>query len=788
MLKQPYESPLFDENLNSPPKTQPKSQHFDTAYRNLLHQLKAPASSEEEALIHRLLLNPEAEENFAKEEFFSKKYQNHSSMRLSNNFNELKAKHQKLAEDFLQKELKECSFNPEILVNKDSERQRSLPEFLASQQKFILQKNEKIELLRSHLNARNLEKTSKPQLCEESLEILKKNGKNAKDLPVYERLYSLNKKVKNLDKEESFEEKPKNDDFFAKEKEKNPAENVTFTPKINEKSKAILLRLPREKKADIRLYEDFFTRQKKILVKREENKPKLGFPQNLSISSKKISKKLIADAFMKEFAEISLNFMINDQDSKFEYLSICEILKLLGFITNCENLSGGLFEKERTLLFELWWALKGQEFLGVNYRNLCLFLLAILGLNAKIPKEKVKDGFSAKALPKDEHKVNFDEEKAGFKLTKTLKAEILNEEKLENSSKKLALGSIVNVNNEGFYQQWAILNEGKIYGKYDNLGDLELEPKDIEEIQRKFELFYRNRLSNEVLKKANPEEKPTFMPNILMNSKILASGHREKLMEKTQEFLKKQDLEGKIPENGNFSHADLLILSREAAILENSRKAASHDEEMKECTFRPKLLNSSNSERKIDRNLELFGLSKNKIKGKARDLKDIEYEKNCSECTFQPDLKKNTKEIGSSRVYAKNIDKFITRMKNSQKEREYVNMWTKSEERGFPGKRKEDCEEKDENFGREFEEKLSIFKENSNFEKNSRFQDEEKNEHNFNENLERMPMLFVDVNIGPNRTERIIVNEGDRSEDLADKFATEFSLFFFFFIDFFYFF
>ena len=782
MLKEPYEpphSPIFNENPLISPKNLQKAHHFDTAYHNLLQQFKAPASSEEEALIHKLLLTPEAEEIFAKDEFFSKKYQDHSSMRLSNNFNEIKAKHQKLAEDFMQKELKECSFNPEIHVNKDSESQRSLPEFLASQQRFLVQKNEKIELLRSNLNAKDLEeKTLKPQLCEESLEILKKNGKNTKDLPVYERLYALNKKVKNIDKEESFEEKQKNDDFFAKEKEKNPAENATFTPKINEKSKAMLQRLPREKKADIRLYEDYFTREKKILVKREENKPKIGFPcQYPSISSKKISKKLIAAAFIKEFDEISSNFLINGQDLKFEYLSVCEILKLMGFITNCENLSGGLFEKERTLLFEIWWSLKGEEFLGVNSRNLCLFLLAILGLTAKIPKEKPKDGFSAKALPKDEHKVNFDEEKAGFKLTKSLKAEIL-EEKMENSSKKLALGSIVNVNNSMFYQQWAKLNQGKFYGKYDTFGDLELETKDIEEIQRKFELFYRNRLSNEVLKKANPEEKPTFMPNILKNSKILASGHREKLMEKTHEFLKKQDLEAKIPENGAFTHADLLILSREAAILENSRKAASNNDEMKECTFRPKLLNSSNSERnseKIDRNLELFGLSKNKIKGKARDLKDIDYEKNCSECTFQPDLKKNTKEIGNSRVYAKNIDKFITRMKNSQKEREYVNMWTKSDERGFPGKRKEDSEEKDENFGREFEEKLSIFKENSNVEKNSPFQDEEKNEHNFNGNLEGVPMLFVDVNIGPNRTERIIVNEGDRSEDLADKFATEFS-------------
>ncbi len=34
-----------------------------------------------------------------------------------------------------------------------------------------------------------------------------------------------------------------------------------------------------------------------------------------------------------------------------------------------------------------------------------------------------------------------------------------------------------------------------------------------------------------------------------------------------------------------------------------------------------------------------------------------------------------------------------------------------------------------------------------------------------------MPLLFVDVNLGPNKTERIVVYEGDKSEELATKFA-----------------
>lgn len=463
---------------------------------------------------------------------------------------------------------------------------------------------------------------------------------------------------------------------------------------------------------------------------------------------------------------------------------MCETMKNLGFITNTEKLGGGLFERERTLLFALWWALKGEELGGVTSRNLCLFSLGILGLSYKLSKDPQKDGFSAKALPKDENRKNFDEEKEGMKLTKNLKHELLHEElnrgikesnveQEEPTLKPLSLGNIVQ-NTKDFYEQWAKLKQGRVYGRLDIQGNLELERKDIEEIHKKFQLFYRNRLSNEVLKKAPEQEKPTFEPNILENSKVLASTHREKLAEKTQEFLRNQALETKLPENGEFTHADLLILSKEANKFEQSKKLEVQSQDtLRECTFHPKILPSAEkSTEKSDRNLELFNLSKNKMKSKPKDLNVVDYEKNCQECTFHPDLKK-ADNITLQKVYAKNIDKFITRMRNSQKEREYVNQWTNSAERGNPGKRRFEETVQESHFGKEFEEKMSIFRESS-IKETTTNPEQNDHEHNFNENLERVPLLFVDVNIGPNRTERIIVNEGDRSEDLAEKFALEF--------------
>ena len=43
---------------------------------------------------------------------------------------------------------------------------------------------------------------------------------------------------------------------------------------------------------------------------------------------------------------------------------------------------------------------------------------------------------------------------------------------------------------------------------------------------------------------------------------------------------------------------------------------------------------------------------------------------------------------------------------------------------------------------------------------------------NINNNVDdRIPLLFVDVNLGAGKSERIVIFEGDKSEDLANKFA-----------------
>ena len=137
-MDSPGHNPNGQSRYKSQTQTSPNKQHFDTAYHNLLVKLSSePPETEEQALITRLLLTPQVEGELAKHHLFSKKSQENSSLRLTNQAAELNTKHSKLAEDLLPRELKECSFNPEILVTSENEHHRSLPQFLASQTKFI---------------------------------------------------------------------------------------------------------------------------------------------------------------------------------------------------------------------------------------------------------------------------------------------------------------------------------------------------------------------------------------------------------------------------------------------------------------------------------------------------------------------------------------------------------------------------------------------------------------------------------------------------------------------------
>jgi hypothetical protein len=52
-------------------------------------------------------------------------------------------------------------------------------------------------------------------------------------------------------------------------------------------------------------------------------------------------------------------------------------------------------------------------------------------------------------------------------------------------------------------------------------------------------------------------------------------------------------------------------------------------------------------------------------------------------------------------------------------------------------------------------------------------EEHDQNEHQEGEGNERVPLLFVDVNLGNGESERIVIHEGDDPQALAHKFVDD---------------
>lgn len=79
-----------------------------------------------------------------------------------------------------------------------------------------------------------------------------------------------------------------------------------------------------------------------------------------------------------------------------------EILRLMGFISFTEKVESHNFVKERTLVNDVWIVLAGSTNGGVSYRNLLLFIFAIMGINIDLPRfKKDQDNFLSIQYSKD---------------------------------------------------------------------------------------------------------------------------------------------------------------------------------------------------------------------------------------------------------------------------------------------------------------------------------------------------------------------------------------------------
>ena len=284
--------------------------------------------------------------------------------------------------------------------------------------------------------------------------------------------------------------------------------------------------------------------------------------------------------------------------------------------------------------------------------------------------------------------------------------------------------------------------------------------EDIHHLQKKFEILYISYDNNAAKAKKTPmknKQKPSISPI----SKMLALHHREKLLNEVLYLMhnneKVEGLELKISENKILNNIDLLVVQNKIQKLHHKYlQEEKIKKETNQCTFNPEL----NTKKTVNKRPRIYSVTYgnyNKYK-KDKDPVEIEYEKHKKDCTFKPEIsRKNGRNTMCKGVSVKNEQKSIERMRAARVEKEFL----------------ESCRQRGAHSSHISREKISglynnnaynVFPSPSNICSNKNIEENSNQE-------DKIPLLFVDVNLGSNKNERIVIFEGDKSDDLAKEFC-----------------
>ncbi|CAD8105599.1 unnamed protein product [Paramecium primaurelia] len=665
-----------------------------------------------------------------------------------------KQNNQMLKEYYEQEELRPCSFAPQTL--NDGQEKRSLYQFLFDQQNHVIKVEQKLEQIKQNELERDLQHPYHPKTNEFNF------SKRDETIPTYERLYNLNQK------------KPSEPLMQQSES------TIDYKPLIQQKSQNIV----RNQKVEDILYQDAQRRlQKQKELQDKKNTTKV-VTVNVKFTSNN-SEKIVAQKFIREFETvIDWIFDQTGQDRpsnvsfSIDYLKLGEILQRLGFLNQLqlkesnekaveyENLR---LSEERALLCEIWTVLRGDQLGGISKRNLCLFLLTLIGIT----------DFKIKELPSAQN------------------------EEVPNYQKSIQP------------QQHKIVtahqpNDKPKLGTIDKDGNIIFTFEETKKIQKQFDILYRNRLGCEELKKTNWKDQNPYKPQILPQSKQLANQFREKVLEQTANLIDNNLIKVNIPENGQITHADLLVLQKKAVEYHKEQKKQEIlQQQLDKCPFKPQLINNNNfstqnidesktQQKKSEKYLQLYSLAKPTTSKRDRTTEEIEYERQQEECTFQPGLiNKGSQQYKQENHFVnKDIDKTVQRMKQARQRREEVQGML---ERGYKSNKPVQQQQSIQQTKVSRSQSQNQLKQTTQSSRQKSLQSQESQQMNTYQSQnfhmdesqpkeeqsvvrsgsqqdERIPLLFVDVNLGPNKTERIVVYEGDQSCDLAARFAHEHNL------------
>lgn len=242
----------------------------------------------------------------------------------------VKEKIDTLSKQIKEKEVEECTFKPTIL---NKSKTKGVAEFLHQVQKYEDNKKEKLtqKLSEQESNIKNMKKSSKPKLCQNSLKIAAKLERTG--------IQSLAK---------------------AKAPARAPPDLNPYKPQVNARSRDLF----RDQKVENILYEDALRRSTRSCT----STPSM---QETFISAK--SQQVLLEKFKKDYEEHFLYLDI-DGTSSINYTKFTTLLSNMNFISR----SSAKIHKQKQLAIEIWGLIGGEESNSVSFFNLQSILTCVM--------------------------------------------------------------------------------------------------------------------------------------------------------------------------------------------------------------------------------------------------------------------------------------------------------------------------------------------------------------------------------------------------------------------------
>jgi hypothetical protein len=560
-----------------------------------------------------------------------------------------------------------------------------------------------------------------------------------------------------------------------------------FRPKIQAKSKS----LTRKEKVDALLYQDALRRQQKQRDHDDFYSSNQKSIENWSTSNP-TTNRIIVEKCIKDYEfACSDVFQVKIPDI-FSYGQMKMVLTHLNYRNETDSVT------DNALMAAIWRALHGESKGLITRRNLLAFIIAMHGIAWRYPKET---DANTSNIFEDLMTVNISgcEDQSSCEEPPGYLSDLTPEERrlCDDTCKRFLPLSFDD----------------------DAMGDVRMDEKKVRVIQKIFDVLLVNRLAHENgrvntegddrVSRVETEPQPHSNPN----SARLARKYRDRLVTQASEILR---TEGVDIDTEKLGVAEFLNIAGVLKEFERRKQTMAKDEMiMKECSFHPVTNMSSSvdlpkisnydsrvSNGTIDRCHELYELGRRRNQNLDRNQDDIEFERCQTECTFVPSVNRNLPnhilQRGSEQRLPKNTEKVVARMRMARQEREkfheasaigksvgesgfvfsmegklaasQVALTNESKYASKPprpfdsyrGQSGKASQHIDKNYETKDEQLY-----------NTREQEESDPLEDGDDDGEESPMLYVDVNLGGGRSERIIVKRGDTAQGLAHTFAME---------------